>query len=74
MSGAITPLPKHAFMAWCSVKAQGQLLPLPLPPVISCFETPSGRHSSLRVRDKTKGEQRSEDKGRELKLLKHFFF
>jgi hypothetical protein len=26
MSGAILPLPQHALMAWCSVKAQGQLL------------------------------------------------
>jgi len=25
MSGAIPPLPQHVFMAWCSVKAQGQL-------------------------------------------------
>jgi hypothetical protein len=25
MSGAIPPLPHYAFMAWCSVKAQGQL-------------------------------------------------
>jgi len=25
MSGTILPLSKHAFMAWCSVKAQGQL-------------------------------------------------
>jgi hypothetical protein len=25
MSGAISPLPQYAFMAWCSVKAQGQL-------------------------------------------------
>jgi hypothetical protein len=25
MSGAITPLPQHAFMAWCLIKAQGQL-------------------------------------------------
>jgi hypothetical protein len=25
MSGAIRPLPKYAFMAWCSFKAQGQL-------------------------------------------------
>jgi hypothetical protein len=25
MSGAIPPLPKYAFMAWCLVKAQGQL-------------------------------------------------
>jgi hypothetical protein len=24
MSGAIHPFPQHAFMAWCSVKAQGQ--------------------------------------------------
>jgi len=23
MSGAILPLPQHAFMAWCLVKAQG---------------------------------------------------
>jgi len=29
MHGAILPLPQHAFIAWCSVKAQGQLLPLP---------------------------------------------
>jgi hypothetical protein len=25
MSGATPPLPQYAFMAWCSVKAQGQL-------------------------------------------------
>jgi len=25
MSGAIPLLPQYAFMAWCSVKAQGQL-------------------------------------------------
>jgi hypothetical protein len=25
MSGAIFPLPQFAFMAWCLVKAQGQL-------------------------------------------------
>jgi hypothetical protein len=25
MRGAIPPLPQYAFMAWCSVKAQGQL-------------------------------------------------
>jgi hypothetical protein len=25
MSGAIPPLPKYAFMAWCLVKAQGQI-------------------------------------------------
>jgi hypothetical protein len=25
MSGAIHPLPQYAFMAWCLVKAQGQL-------------------------------------------------
>jgi hypothetical protein len=24
-----TSTPQHAFMAWCNVKAQGQLLPLP---------------------------------------------
>jgi len=24
MHGAIPPLPQYAFMAWCSVKAQGQ--------------------------------------------------
>jgi hypothetical protein len=24
-NGAIPPFPQHAFMAWCSVKAQGQL-------------------------------------------------
>jgi hypothetical protein len=26
MSGAILPVPQYAFMAWCSVKAQGQVL------------------------------------------------
>jgi hypothetical protein len=26
MRGAIPPLPKYAFMAWCSVKAEGKLL------------------------------------------------
>jgi hypothetical protein len=26
MNGAIPPLPQYSFMAWCSVKAQGQLL------------------------------------------------
>jgi len=25
MNGAVYPLPQYAFMAWCSVKAQGQL-------------------------------------------------
>jgi hypothetical protein len=30
MSGAIPPLPQYAFMAWCLVKAQGQLCLLPL--------------------------------------------
>jgi hypothetical protein len=25
MSGPIPPLPQYAFMAWCSVKAQGQI-------------------------------------------------
>jgi len=25
MSGVIPPLPQYAFIAWCSVKAQGQL-------------------------------------------------
>jgi hypothetical protein len=25
MRGAVPPLPQYAFMAWCSVKAQGQL-------------------------------------------------
>jgi hypothetical protein len=25
MNGAIPPLPQYAFMAWCSVEAQGQL-------------------------------------------------
>jgi len=31
MSGAIPLLPQYAFMAWCSVKAEGQLYLLPLP-------------------------------------------
>jgi len=25
MSGAIPPIPQYVFMAWCLVKAQGQL-------------------------------------------------
>jgi hypothetical protein len=29
MCGAIPPLPQYALMAWCSVKAQGQLYLLP---------------------------------------------
>jgi len=31
MSGAIPPLPQYVFMAWCSVKAQGQLYLYRLP-------------------------------------------
>jgi hypothetical protein len=31
MRGALPPLPQHAFMAWCLVKAEGQLC-LPLRP------------------------------------------
>jgi hypothetical protein len=31
ISGAILPLPQYAFMAWCSVKAQGYIYLLPLP-------------------------------------------
>jgi hypothetical protein len=31
MSGAMPPLPQYALMAWCLVKAQGQLYLLPLP-------------------------------------------
>jgi hypothetical protein len=27
MRGDIPPLPQYAFMAWCSLKAQGQILP-----------------------------------------------
>jgi len=30
MRGVIPPLPQYAFMAWCSVKAQGQLYLSPL--------------------------------------------
>jgi hypothetical protein len=36
MSGAIPPLPQYSFMAWCSVKAQGQLY-FTLP-YLYCFE------------------------------------
>jgi hypothetical protein len=39
MSGAIPPLPQYALMAWCSVKAQGQLYLLPLP--VYAVEQPS---------------------------------
>jgi hypothetical protein len=31
MHGSIPPLSKYAFVAWCSVKAQGQVYHLPLP-------------------------------------------
>jgi hypothetical protein len=31
MCGSIPLLPQDAYMAWCSVKAQGQVYPLPLP-------------------------------------------
>jgi hypothetical protein len=34
MSGAIHPLPQYAFMAWCLVKAQGQLYLLPFIAII----------------------------------------
>jgi hypothetical protein len=27
MRGAIPPLPQYVFMAWCSVKTQGQIYP-----------------------------------------------
>jgi len=43
MRGAIPPLPQYAFMAWCSVKARGQLyllplpVPLPLPSYVNSF-------------------------------------
>jgi len=30
MSGTIYPLTQYAFMAWCSVTAQGQILPITL--------------------------------------------
>jgi hypothetical protein len=36
MHGAIPPFPQFAFMAWCLVKAQGQLYLLPLPLPSSC--------------------------------------
>jgi hypothetical protein len=29
MSGAIPSFPQYAFMAWCSVKSTGTVLPLP---------------------------------------------
>jgi hypothetical protein len=34
MREAVPPLPQYAFMAWCSVKAQGQLYILSLPVVV----------------------------------------
>jgi hypothetical protein len=37
MSGTIRPLPQYAFMAWFSVKAQGQLYLLPLLNVETCL-------------------------------------
>jgi hypothetical protein len=43
MRGAIPPLSQYAFMAWCSVKAQGQLY---LYLFIPCFKKSSFMHSS----------------------------
>jgi hypothetical protein len=44
MSGAITPLPQYAFMAWCLVKAQGQLYLLPLPVMVMDYKHSSSRN------------------------------
>jgi hypothetical protein len=38
MSGAISPFPQYAFIAWCSVTAQGQLYLLPFEINILEFE------------------------------------
>jgi hypothetical protein len=38
MSGATPPLPQYALMAWCSVKAQGQLYIYLLPTIIHVYE------------------------------------
>jgi hypothetical protein len=46
MSGDIHPLPQYAFMAWCLVKAQGQLylfLPYPLDRRLGGPQSRSGR-------------------------------
>jgi len=40
MSGAVPPLPQYAFMAWCSVKAQGQLY-------LKCTQSPSLRDAKM---------------------------
>jgi hypothetical protein len=34
MHGAIPPLPEYAFMAWCSVKGQGQFYLFTLPKIL----------------------------------------
>jgi len=41
MNGAILPLPEYALMVWCSLKAQGQLYLLPLPPNTSSLLHPN---------------------------------
>jgi hypothetical protein len=47
MRGAIPPLPQYAFLAWCSVKTQGQLhlyiLPIGLRSDITLNKIPMGR-------------------------------
>jgi hypothetical protein len=42
MNGAIPPLPQYALMAWCLVKAQGQLYPL-LYLTLICYEANSNK-------------------------------
>jgi hypothetical protein len=43
MSGAIPPFPQYAFMAWCLVKAQGQLYLFKVD--IQCSNSPQSIHS-----------------------------
>jgi hypothetical protein len=49
MSGAIPPLPQCAFMAWCSVKSTGTILPftLPLPTLSSNTSWVYSRHLQI---------------------------
>jgi hypothetical protein len=55
MSGAIPPLPQYTFMAWCSVKAQGQLYLY-----LYCFQEPRLRVFENRVLRRTFGLKREQ--------------
>jgi hypothetical protein len=52
MLEAISPFPQYAFMAWCSVKAQGQLYPsiyAQAPKVVHFLEVSRQKFSSAHI-------------------------